>query len=104
MVKPKSSQQSKQWMQNTHTPNKPIKFKQTSVCQKADGNCFLGQERIADGGIRATRDHNNVRSVLRNNKKLRGAIQNKKRGILTSGVVLSMTLRVRIQLLALTHC
>jgi hypothetical protein len=36
--------QSKQWM-HTHSPNKPKKFKQTSACQKADGNCFLGQER-----------------------------------------------------------
>jgi hypothetical protein len=33
----------------------------------------------ADGRIYATRDHNNVRSVLRNTKK---------RGMLTSGVVL----------------
>jgi hypothetical protein len=44
-------------------------FKQTlSVCQKAD-NCFLGQERSADGGIHATKDHNNIRSVLQNTKK-----------------------------------
>jgi hypothetical protein len=40
-----------------------------SACQKADGNCFLGQVRSADGGIHATRDHNNTRSVLRNTKK-----------------------------------
>jgi hypothetical protein len=33
-------------------------FEQTlSACQKADGNCFLGQERGADGGIHATMDH-----------------------------------------------
>jgi hypothetical protein len=36
------------------------------VCQKADDNCFLGQERSADSGIHATRDHINV---LRNIKK-----------------------------------
>jgi transposase len=58
------------------------------VCQKVDGNCFLGQESSADGGIHATRDHNNVRSVLRSTKKLRRAIQNKSRGMQTSGVVL----------------
>jgi hypothetical protein len=29
-------------------------FKQTSACQKADGNCFREQERSADGGIHAT--------------------------------------------------
>jgi hypothetical protein len=36
------------------------------VHQKADGNCFLGQERSADGGIHAIRDDNNVTSVLQN--------------------------------------
>jgi hypothetical protein len=34
-----------------------------NVCQQADDSCFLGQERSADGGILATRDHSNVRSV-----------------------------------------
>jgi hypothetical protein len=29
-----------------------------------DGNCFLGQERRADGGIHATRDHSNIICVL----------------------------------------
>jgi hypothetical protein len=46
------------------------KFKEMlSPCQKAEGNCFLRQERSADGGIHATRNHNNVRSVLQNTKK-----------------------------------
>jgi hypothetical protein len=36
-----TKEQSKQWMQ-THSPNKPKKFKQKSACHKADGNCFLG--------------------------------------------------------------
>jgi hypothetical protein len=59
-VNAETKEQSKQWMQ-THSPNKQKKFKQTlSVCQKADGNCFLVQERSADGGIYANRDHNNV--------------------------------------------
>jgi hypothetical protein len=81
--------QSKQWM-HTHSPNKPKKFKQTlSACQKADGNCVMGQERSVEGGIHVTRDHNNVRSVLRNTKDYVGlAIQNKRRRILTYGVVL----------------
>jgi hypothetical protein len=48
-----------QWM-HTHSPNKPQKCKQTSACQKAGSNCFLGQERSADGGIHTTRDHSNV--------------------------------------------
>jgi hypothetical protein len=55
---------------HTHSPNKPKKFKQTLfACQKAEGSCFLGQERSANGGIHATRDHDNFRSVLQNKKK-----------------------------------
>jgi hypothetical protein len=61
--------QSKQWM-HTHPPNRLEKFKQTlSACQKDDGNCFLRHERSADGGIYATRDHNNVRRALQNTTK-----------------------------------
>jgi hypothetical protein len=37
-----------------------------SACQKTDGNCFLEQKGSVDGGIHATTDHNNVRSVLQN--------------------------------------
>jgi hypothetical protein len=41
-----NKEHSKQWI-GTHSQNKPKKFKQTlSVCKKADGNCFLGQERL----------------------------------------------------------
>jgi DNA-directed RNA polymerase subunit M/transcription elongation factor TFIIS len=49
-----SKEQSKQWM-HTHSPNKPNTFKETSACQKADGDYFLGQERSANGGIHAER-------------------------------------------------
>jgi hypothetical protein len=63
-VNVETREQSEQWMY-THSPDKPKTFKQTlSACQKADGSCFLGQERSADGGIHATRDHRNVTSVL----------------------------------------
>jgi hypothetical protein len=52
----KTKEQSKQRMR-THSPNKLKKIKQTlSACQKPGGNCFLVQERSADGGIHATRD------------------------------------------------
>jgi hypothetical protein len=51
-----------------------------------------------DGGIHATRDHNNVRSVLRH-KKLSMATQNKRQVQCSS-----MTMHVRVQLLALEHC
>jgi hypothetical protein len=77
----------KAW-RHAHSSNKTNKLKQTSAWQRADGNCFLGQERSADGGIHATRDHNNFSSVLRNTKNLGSAIQNKRRGMLTYGVVL----------------
>jgi hypothetical protein len=44
-------------------------FKQTSVFQEANGNCFLGQERSAYCGIHATWDYSNVRNVLQNTKR-----------------------------------
>jgi hypothetical protein len=49
---------------DAHTFTKQTKKVSTDVCQKADGNCFLGHERSADGGIHAPRDHDNVISVL----------------------------------------
>jgi hypothetical protein len=51
-----------------HSPNKPKKKLKNAIWQKADGNCSPGQERSADGGLRAARDHNNVRSVLQSTK------------------------------------
>jgi hypothetical protein len=45
---------------HTHSTDKPKTFKQTSAYWKADGNCFLGHEWGADGGIHETGDHNNV--------------------------------------------
>jgi phage gp29-like protein len=66
---------------DAHTFTKEAKkFKQMlSACQKADGNCLLGQERSANSGIHATRNHNNVRSELRNTKKTaKGHLEKKK--------------------------
>jgi histone-lysine N-methyltransferase SETMAR len=88
IVNAESIEQSKQWI-HTHSSNKPKRFKRTlTVCQKADGNCFLGGESCADGGIHASIDHSDVRSVLRNTKILRIKIQKKRLGMQTSGVVL----------------
>jgi hypothetical protein len=83
-----TKEQSKQWM-HTHSPNNPKKFKQTlSACQKADGNCFLGQERSAIGGIHATMDRN-VSSVMQNTKKKTVPGHSEQRcGMLTSSVYL----------------
>jgi hypothetical protein len=74
---------------HTYSPHKPKTFKQTSASQKADGNCFLEQDRSTDDGINATKDHSNVRSALQNTKKnyVGSAIQNKRHVMLTSGVV-----------------
>jgi hypothetical protein len=53
-----------------HLPNKPKKFKQTLFARKlTDSNCFLGQVRSAAGAIHATRDYNNIESVLQNTRK-----------------------------------
>jgi hypothetical protein len=71
-----------------HSPNKPQKFKHTSSCQKADGNCFLGREWRAGGGIHVTRDHRNTRRALQKRKKELRAIQNKRCGMPTSCVTL----------------
>ncbi|PNF33479.1 hypothetical protein B7P43_G00561 [Cryptotermes secundus] len=65
-VNAETEEQSKQWIY-TKLPKMMKKFKQTSVCQKADGNCFLEHERSVYSGIHAKRDDNNVRSVLRRN-------------------------------------
>jgi hypothetical protein len=48
-----------------------------NVCQKAYGNCLLGQERSSDGGIHATGDHSNVRNILRNTKNDLGSFRTK---------------------------
>jgi hypothetical protein len=58
------------------------------VCQKADGNCFLRQERSADGGINATRDTITLEVHCETFKKTRRVTQKERRGMLTSGAVL----------------
>jgi hypothetical protein len=46
------------------------KFRQTlPASQKANGNCFLGLERSADGGIDTTKDHSNIRNALHYTKR-----------------------------------
>jgi hypothetical protein len=67
-VEPK--QQSKQWM-HTHSPNKVKKFKH--FLPESLWVSLVGQERSADGGIHAMRDHSNVTSIFQNTKKLRSA-------------------------------
>jgi hypothetical protein len=64
---------------HTHSPNKPKRFEQTSA-RKLMAFVFWYRNLC--------NNHNNVRSVLPNTKKLRRAIQNNRRGMLTFGVVL----------------
>jgi hypothetical protein len=67
------------------------KFKQTlSACQKANGNCFLGQESSTDGGIHATKATVMSEVYCKTLKKncVGLAIQNERRGMLKSNVVL----------------
>jgi hypothetical protein len=54
---------------DAHTFIKQAKKSLNRCLQKVDCSWFLGQERSADGGIHATRDHNNIRTVLWNMKK-----------------------------------
>jgi transposase len=73
---------------HTHSPNKAKKFKQTlSACQKAEGNCFLGQERSADGGVHARGTTLTSEVYCKTLKKLCRAIQKKRCGMLTYGVI-----------------
>jgi hypothetical protein len=62
-VNVETKEQSKKWM-HTHSPNKPRKFEQMFLPARKRKATFLGQERCTEGGIHATRDHSNVRSVL----------------------------------------
>jgi hypothetical protein len=44
-VNVENKEQSKQWMR-ANSPEKPKKFKQMSVSQEADGNCFFEREAV----------------------------------------------------------
>jgi hypothetical protein len=77
MLKPKGSQSSA----CTHIHQTNQKDFKNVVCQKADGNYFLGRERSADGGIQRTAITSEV--YFETLRKLRRAIQNKWHGMLT---------------------
>jgi hypothetical protein len=48
---------------DAHTFTKQIENALTNAdCRKADGNCFLEQERSADGGTHTSRNHNSQKS------------------------------------------
>jgi hypothetical protein len=74
-VNVETREQSKQWMHTFITQVKKVET--NSACQKADGNCFLGEEKSSGVGINATRDKSNVRNVLRNTKNYVGPFRKK---------------------------
>jgi hypothetical protein len=56
---------------DVHTFTKQAEELQRNVCLKDDDNCFLGQGKeclSTDSAVHATKDHNNVISVLKNPK------------------------------------
>lgn len=104
-VNVETKQQKKQWMQHIHQTSRKV---WTNACLAESWWHFLSMtawESNAGGEIHATRDCSNITSALWNTKrKLCRAVQNKRYGMLTFGVVLQMIMHVHIQLLALKHC
>uniref|UniRef100_A0A1B6H603 Mos1 transposase HTH domain-containing protein n=1 Tax=Homalodisca liturata TaxID=320908 RepID=A0A1B6H603_9HEMI len=84
---PETKEQSKQWM-HTHSPSKPKKFKQTLTKRKTMATVFWDQKGVLlvefmQQGTTITKE-----SYCETLHRLRRAIQNKRRGMLSSGVVL----------------
>jgi hypothetical protein len=81
-------EQSKQWM-HARSPNKPKKFKQTLSARKLMA-CFLGQDEKGMPMVKFMQQGTTVTCQMycETLKKLRKAIQKKRRGMVTYGVVL----------------
>jgi hypothetical protein len=80
-VSAETKEQSKQWM-HTHLPDEPKSLNKSCVLGRKliYGKCLLGEERNGDGVIHATRGQKNIRSLLRNTKKLLRVIQFRAKG------------------------
>jgi hypothetical protein len=86
-VSVETKEQSQQWM-HTHSPNKPRKFKQSLAKRKLMATVFWDRKgvlliKFMEPGTTITSE-----TYCETLKKLRRAIENKRRGILMSGVVL----------------
>jgi histone-lysine N-methyltransferase SETMAR len=79
-----TKEQSMQWM-HTHLAKKPKKFKQMSCSRKLMAIVFCDRKGVLVGFMQ---QWTSEVYCVRNTKKLRRTIQNKRRGMLTSGVVL----------------
>jgi hypothetical protein len=86
-VNVETKEQSQQWM-HTHSPNKPRKFKQSLTNRKLMATVFWDRKgmlliALMEPGTTITSE-----TYCETLKKLRRATENKRRGMLTSGVVL----------------
>jgi histone-lysine N-methyltransferase SETMAR len=86
-VNVKTKEQSKQWM-HTHSPNKPRKFKQTLSARKLMATLFWDMKRVLLVDFLPQGTTITSEMYCETLKKLQRAIQNKRRGMLTSSVVL----------------
>lgn len=86
-VNVETKEQSKQWM-HTHSPNKPKKFKQSYSDKKLMATVFWDRKGMLLTEFMEPGTTITSQTYCETLKKLRRAIQNKRRGMLTSGVVL----------------
>jgi hypothetical protein len=86
-VNVETKQQSQQWM-NTHSPNKPRKFKQSLAKRKLMATVFWDRKGVLLIGFMEPGTMITSETHCETLKKLRRATENKRRGMVTSGVVL----------------
>jgi len=86
-VNAETKEQSKQWM-HTHSPNKPKKFKQTLSNRKMMATVFWDRKGILLTEFMAPGTTITSEVYCETLHKLRRSIQNKRRGMLSKGVVL----------------
>jgi hypothetical protein len=86
-VNSETKEQSKQWM-HTHSPNKPKKFKQTLSNRKMMATGFWDRKGILLTEFMAPGTTITSEVYCETLNKLRRSIKNKRRGMLTKGVVL----------------
>lgn len=84
---PETKRQSQQWM-HTHSPNKPKKFKQTFNNRKVMATVFWDEKGVLLVEFMQPGTKINAAVYCETLRRLRRAIQNKRRGMLTSGIVL----------------
>jgi hypothetical protein len=85
-VNVETKEQTKQWM-NTHSPNKPKEFKQTLFARKLMATVSWDRKGVLMVEFMQQGTTITLQVYYETLKILRRAIQNKRRGMLTSGVV-----------------